>query len=282
MSGTISGLVGPGTQPGEEDGAALEYMEMPKGMRTYAMPVIPEPEETQGVEPALEILDQLLKTLERQDVSSPSVSFDLTALDAQSRAFVDQVLGEGEVSIVAGTAVQAQESVLAGLWRVHEVDGNGSLLRDTIEVGVFPEAALRLARAASDKQLQPHKGPLPPGVLNSPALITELNDKVSNWTPGTAAHVINLTLLPQTEEDLAFLDQRLGKGPVIVLSRGYGNCRITSTATRNAWWVQYFNSREAIILNTIEVTDVPSVACAAQEDLEDSAQRLAEILEVYR
>lgn len=282
MSGTISGLVGPGTQPGEEDGAALEYMEMPKGMRTYAMPVIPEPEETHGVEPALEILNQLLKTLERQDVSSPSVSFDLTALDAQSRAFVDQVLGEGEVSIVAGTAVQAQESVLAGLWRVHEVDGNGSLLRDTIEVGVFPEAALQLARAASDKRLQKHEGPLPPGVLNSPALITELDDKVSSWAPGTAAHVINLTLLPQTEEDLAFLDQRLGKGPVIVLSRGYGNCRITSTATRNAWWVQYFNSREAIILNTIEVTDVPSVACAAQEDLEDSAQRLAEILEVYR
>ena len=51
---------------------------------------------------------------------------------------------------------------------------------------------------------------------------------------------------------------------------------------KNAWWVRYFNAREAVILNTIEVTRLPGVACAAVQDLEDSAERLAEILEVYR
>jgi hydrogenase-1 operon protein HyaF len=95
-------------------------------------------------------------------------------------------------------------------------------------------------------------------------------------------HAINLSLLPLTDEDVAFLDARLGSGPVTILSRGYGNCRISSTGTRNGWWVRYFNSREAIILNTIEITDVPNVACAAPEDLEDSAQRLTEILGVYQ
>jgi hydrogenase-1 operon protein HyaF len=94
--------------------------------------------------------------------------------------------------------------------------------------------------------------------------------------------VINLTLLPQTEQDLAFLDRLLGAGSVTILSRGYGNCRITSTATRYVWWVQYFNSQDANILNTLEVTDVPAVACAAPEDIADSALRLGEILEVYR
>jgi rubredoxin len=59
-----------------------------------------------------------------------------------------------------------------------------------------------------------------------------------------------------------------------ILSRGYVNCRITSTATRNVWWVQYFNSQETLILNTIEISGVPEVACAAQEDIDDSAQRL--------
>jgi len=72
------------------------------------------------------------------------------------------------------------------------------------------------------------------------------------------------------------------EGRVTVLSRGYGNCRISSTATPGVWWVQYFNSQDRNILNTIEITDVPEVACAAQEDLEDSATRLAEILEIYR
>mgnify|MGYP000724044400 FL=1 len=61
-----------------------------------------------------------------------------------------------------------------------------------------------------------------------------------------------------------------------MLSRGYGNCRITSTRLRNTWWVQYFNSMDHLILNTIEVTSVPEVALAAPEDFADSVERLAE------
>ena len=34
-----------------------------------------------------------------------------------------------------------------------------------------------------------------------------------------------------------------------------------------------------IILDTLEVGGVPEVACAAREDLEDSAQRLTEVLQ---
>ena len=68
----------------------------------------------------------------------------------------------------------------------------------------------------------------------------------------------------------------------MILSRGYGNCRISSTATRNVWWVQFFNSQETLILNTIEICEVPEVACAAQEDIDESAERLDEILAVYR
>jgi hydrogenase-1 operon protein HyaF len=48
------------------------------------------------------------------------------------------------------------------------------------------------------------------------------------------------------------------------------------------WWVKYYNSEDALILNSIEIVDVPEVACAAVEDLADSAERLAEILEVYQ
>ena len=71
----------------------------------------------------------------------------------------------------------------------------------------------------------------------------------------------------------------MGAGGVMILSRGYGNCRITRTAAPNVWWVQYFNSDDALILNTLEVAQIPQVACAAQEDLADSAERLAEILQ---
>ena len=64
-----------------------------------------------------------------------------------------------------------------------------------------------------------------------------------------------------------------------ILSRGFGNCRVTSTAIRNLWRVQYFNSMQTLILDTIEITRVPEVAMAAGEDLADSRERLIELLE---
>ena len=63
-----------------------------------------------------------------------------------------------------------------------------------------------------------------------------------------------------------------------MISRGFGNCRISSTLARDVWRVQYFNSMNTLILNTIEVVDVPEVALAADEDLCDSRARLAELI----
>jgi hypothetical protein len=45
--------------------------------------------------------------------------------------------------------------------------------------------------------------------------------------------------------------------------------------------VRYFNSSNKLILDTIEVVDIPQPACAAEEDIDDSAHRLAEMLEFY-
>jgi hydrogenase-1 operon protein HyaF len=281
MSG-LSGLVGPGTQPSEEDGMELDYMEMPKGMRTYSMPEVPEKEEANAFGPALAKLDEVLLALRAQPLPGCAIEIDLTALDKANRDFAGQVLGEGEVSIIAGATIQAQEAVMAGIWRVYEVDGNGALVSDRIEVGDFPAGVLRVAQDAGGPRLRPVEGMAGENLMNAPAIATELADKLASCRPESEAHAVNLSLLPLTDEDQAYLDQRLGQGPVAILSRGYGNCRISSTAVKNAWRVRYFNSREVVILDTIEVVNIPAVACAAKEDLEDSAQRLGEILGVYR
>ena len=74
--------------------------------------------------------------------------------------------------------------------------------------------------------------------------------------------------------------RRCAVGPVAILSRGFGNCRISSTAARDVWRVQYFNNMQTLILNTIEVVDMPEVALAAAEDLADSRERLGELRRV--
>ncbi len=281
MSG-ISGLFGPGSQPGDDDGAELDYLEMPKGMRTYSMPEVPEKEEAEAFRAGLARLDAVLEALRIVPPAGPTLTVGLDDLDRPNRDFIGQLLGEGEVSIIAGTAIQAQESVLAGLWRIYEVDQEGALVSDRIEVGRFPDSVLKTAQEAAGPLLRPFEGVADPNLMNAPAIATELADKVATYRPGAAAQIVNLSLLPMTEEDSAYIDLRLGRGPVTILSRGYGNCRISSTAVTNAWWVRYFNSREALILNTVEIATIPEVACAAKEDLEDSAGRLAEILAVYR
>ena len=116
--------------------------------------------------------------------------------------------------------------------------------------------------------------------MNSPALVEEIRQRAASYADGQSAHVINLTLLPVSDADLDTLYHWLGHRDVSILSRGYGNCRITSTHLRNVWWVQYFNSMDTLILNSIEVVDMPEVALAAQEDFDDSIERLREYLDV--
>jgi hydrogenase-1 operon protein HyaF len=273
---------GPGSQPGERDGADLDILQMPSGMATYAQPYLPEPEEVVGLDQGLSLLRQLCRQLQAFHSEAPPDPIDLGGLDQANRTLMDQVLGEGEVSIVLDGAERAciQESVLAGVWRLQQRDEAGNLIEDRIEIGPIPrEVAFRTFDGARDQAVLPE--PLPPGVLNAPPLFAEINEYCRNYQQGDPSHVINLTLLPQTEEDLGFLQQQLGPGRVCILSRGYGNCRISSSGTRNVWWVQYFNSQDRNILNSLEITGVPSVACAAPEDLADSAERLAEILEIY-
>lgn len=273
---------GPGSQPSEPDGADMDILQMPSGMTTYETPPLPEPEEVQELSAAKSILDDLLTEMRSFSEDMPSVQFDVDVLDEPNRELVDQVLGEGEVSVVysGDRKVRIQESVLAGVWRLRVFE-NERVVQDLVEIAAIPRLVRDAAfNSAGDTIV--NADAIPQGVLNAPPLVSEINDKVSIYKPGDEAHVINLTLLPQTEQDLAYLGERLGEGVVTILSRGYGNCRITSTATRNVWWVQYFNSQDKNILNSLEITDVPSVACAAMEDIADSADRLQEILEIYR
>jgi hydrogenase-1 operon protein HyaF len=262
---------------------ALDYP-MPSGMTTYSMPEIPEPDEIDGVGDAIVLLGLMQKELAGYRTERPAVVLSLEGLDERNRDLINQILGNGEVSMKYHGAFDAriQESVLAGVWRVQYLDANERVKRDVIEIAGIPGLVREATFGDAAGEVVFSHADIPDTVYNAAPLLTEINDKLQEYRPDSVPHVINLSLLPHTSEDIDFLSARLGSGPVVILSRGYGNCRITSTATRNVWWVQYFNSQETLILNTIEISDVPEVARAAQEDIDDSAQRLQEIMEVYQ
>jgi len=217
-------VIGPGSQPEEEP---LQYLDMPHEMDTFRMPLVPERTDAEALSEARDVLQEFLEALEPWDplLASPAPMLALTGLSPAARVIVNQMLGDGEVSIKLDGERRAhiQESVFAGVWRVCELDADDRLIGDWIEAGAI--------------------------------------------------------LFPLTPEDHRVLEKALPVGPVAIISRGFGNCRITSTLARNVWRVQYFNTMNTLILNTLEIVEAPEVALAAPEDIEDSRERLSELIE---
>lgn len=268
---------GPGPQEGEEE--PLSYIEMPKEMNTFSMPTMPSPEQARDAAEARAAVRWLWEAARDWTPGSPNRSFDASLLDAHNRVIVDQVLGEGEVSVIVSgeRETRAQESVFTGVWRVRAANHDGSTGMDRIEIGPVPEVVTSAARAAS----RPAVPDLPPpaDAFGARPIVEEIAYQVGQRKAGDPAHIINLSLLPMSPSDAAYLGDVLAAGPVRILSRGYGNCRITSTVVRDAWWVQYVNGYGNPMVDSIEITDVPEVAVASPEDIADSAERLREAFE---
>lgn len=271
-------VVGAGSQQQEPP---LEFMAMPRGMNTYQPPRLPEPAARGGIERVCDVLRQIRENLAAAVDGRPCAPICVAELTESERELLGQALGEGEVSAKVqtrdGLCVEAQEAVFTGVWRVLRRAPDGEL-EDRIEVGACPTDVVQRASAdGAVRGASPPVAAIPEGVMNGPSIAAELLDV---WRAGRAAmpHVVNLTLLPFTPADVQYLNAVLGEGSVTILSRGYGNCRITNTERPATWHLTYFNSQDDIILRTVEVCDVPEVACAAGADLVDSELRLRDVL----
>jgi hydrogenase-1 operon protein HyaF len=267
--------MGPGSQ-GEE---APDYLPMPKGMETFSQPRLPDNVPAEVVNRAASLLGAYVDSAEQVGFAG-GATLNLRDLDATMRDVINQSMGFGEVSAFT-TAPQhwrVQETAFSGIWRVLKVADDGAMIVDRLETGAIPSVLTdtMLATAAADLPAPDY----PVGCMNAQALVEEIRMQAAAWQPGEAAHIINLTLLPVSDADLDTLYGWLGHREVSILSRGYGNCRITSTRLKNVWWVQYFNSMDALILNSIEVVGMPEVALAADEDFTDSVERLREYLDM--
>ncbi len=142
---TAAHTSGPGSQPSEPDGAELAYLSMPKAMRTYDPPSLPEPEEASLCAQGLRLLEQLLARLQEDGVMEPAPPLDLLALPEADRQLVTQALGEGEVSVLFATdaILRVQETRLAGIWRVQSRGELGEVVRDVHRGGGHPLASAR-------------------------------------------------------------------------------------------------------------------------------------------
>jgi len=208
--------------------------------------------------------------------------FSLANLDEAGRAAVADILGEGDVwaKVGVGDAYwRVVESVMAGVWRLESTTADGAT-QEWIEVGPVPGPILRAAAELPAERIEiPSR--MPQGAMNAPFLLAELQDRSRKYRPGAENHVINFTLLPLTEVDAGVLTTVLGQIPLVIRSGGFGSSRVFATGLRHVWAVQYLNGMGGVVLDTLEVGGVPVAVLAAKEDFEDSAERLAEVLEAF-
>jgi hydrogenase-1 operon protein HyaF len=270
---------GPGAHPREDEG--LAFMEMPKA-EPLATPLPPEDAAPGELMAAADVVEQLIESMERHrpgEVGAPR--FSLKAMERGALRALNESLGQGEVSAVVGSGNgvpgwRVQETAFAGVWRVQREDGRGELAEDILEADDMPAIVKDALAGVAGARLDPAE--LPAGVMNAPSIVSELRHHATTFKPGRPAHVVNLSLLPLSPADHDGLDGMLGEGPVAILSRGFGNCRISATRVRGVWRVRYYNSMNTLILDTIEVVDIPESARAAKEDFEDSLERLRDLL----
>jgi hydrogenase-1 operon protein HyaF len=243
------------------------------------MPRVPEHADRRALAQAHAVVEDAIAALAHwHPDESPCPCIEVTNLASGPLAVLNEVLGEGEVSVRVAQprALRMQETLFAGVWRVLQFDVQGGLEHDTIEICAVPRLVIESARRATSLRLSAAK-PIPHDMMNAPSLLAEIEYQSQAWRAGAPAHVVNLSLLPLSPADHRYLEEMLPVGPVAIMSRGFGNCRITSTGLANVWRVQYFNNMQTLILNTVEVVDIPEVALAAPEDLADSALRLSEL-----
>ncbi|MFQ3452025.1 hydrogenase expression/formation C-terminal domain-containing protein [Bradyrhizobium sp. UFLA01-814] len=229
---------------------------------------------------AVALLSNLAAAVAGQKSAAQTQLFKLATLSDLERKLIADILGTGEIAGVAalpdGSVARIEESVLAGIWRVCI---GSDPAQEYIEVGAVPQIVRRAASDLTSTNLTINAAP--EGAMNVLPVLAEIRERALAWRPGMCAHVINFTLLPMNPVDQAFLQQSVGNGPILLTSRGYGTCRVHATGIRNVWSVQFFNSTDSVILDTLEVGGVPIVALAADEDFEDSAERMQEIIEAY-
>jgi hydrogenase-1 operon protein HyaF len=229
------------------------------------------------------LLPRIAKALAAHRADAPTQIFLLDELSQTERGLLVDVFGEGEVSGIVALpdrhVAQIQESVLAGLWLVR-IQGDASEPGlDYVEIGAIPDIVVVAARDFTSAEIS--LGAAPDGAMNVMPVLAEIRERQAAHRPGAASHIINFTLLPMSPADMTHLQATLGNGPIQLLSRGYGSCRVLATGARDVWSVQFRNAMDTVILDTLEIGDVPAAARAADEDFQDSAERLGEIIEAY-
>lgn len=150
------------------------------------------------------------------DSGDAGPAFALNQFDKQTIGLINQMLGEGEVSIRITIPndtfdeIRIQESVYVGVWRVRYFR-EGRPIADQVEVSAIPSCVAEAAYATS----RPGLLPVEPGpeAMNSPAILAELKTALKDWAPALRPLPSTSVICPCRLKTIRSLTKRSEKAP---------------------------------------------------------------------
>lgn len=111
-----------------------------------------------------------------------------------------------------------------------------------------------------------------------PALLNELQSKLTRLANSGHCDSIDLRSLPLFPGDLERLKQCLGSGEVQIKLNAMGPSEIYETAVAGIWWITHYNQFDDIVAETLEITLLPDILKTAPADLHAGLETLQALL----
>lgn len=113
---------------------------------------------------------------------------------------------------------------------------------------------------------------------NADAVLHEIVALLETYTTTGEMGAIDLHSLPLTPADYELLRATLTEGEVHAHINAIGNSDIHETCYPGVWWLTYYNAEDDVVAELLEVTSVPQILKAPEEDMRDGLARLRDRL----
>lgn len=180
--------------------------------------------------------------------------------------------GEVVVRLEGPVSGMVRESRLPGLWHVRR--GAGTEAVHEVVVAEVPNLLREAAAAEASSEIPI---PVAEGSVHGRALLLRIAQCLKGLALEDTSTLFDLTHCPLSSDDHALIDRTLKTGTVWGWSLGYPACQAVTTSVRCIWRVRYRNG-DKLVLDTIEIVDIPAVLRAQREDIDDSLTRFDTLL----
>ena len=110
---------------------------------------------------------------------------------------------------------------------------------------------------------------------NAKPILHEIGHAVARLLEDGQEAVIDLRAMPFGPDDEKKLEEVLGRGDVEASVKVVGRSSVRETGVSGVWIVEHFDDGGRVLSKFIEVTFVPSILKALQEDVEDGLRALS-------